>query len=64
MAEENIQGAAEKISGLLNPKQDNQENLQNQLLRHRKFKKAQSRKQLLLNRNLKILRQQKKHQQN
>ena len=25
MAEENIQGAAEKISGLLNPKQDNQE---------------------------------------
>ena len=25
MAEENIQGAAEKISGLLNPQQDNQE---------------------------------------
>jgi hypothetical protein len=24
MAEENIQGAAEKISGLLNPKEDNQ----------------------------------------
>ena len=24
MAEENIQGAAEKISGLLNPKKDNQ----------------------------------------